>query len=217
MPASSDERLRAIAEGLAACYVARVRKRQHEPRMDEPVKKCLARVATFLEGWFTRADQRHRGLMLIGGVGNGKTTMLQAVADYIGEVYDAGSPYVSRPDLHPCIWKAQAMAAELAHGHDTHFADIRRSRVLMVDDFGAEPTEVVSFGMPLSPMADVLDYRYDNMLPTFISTNLTLTDLFGYTDKDTGRRIAGKYPDTRLLDRAREVFEVVTFEGGSYR
>lgn len=185
--------------------------------MDEPVCKNLARVAAFLEGWFTNPDRRHRGLMLIGGVGNGKTTMLQAVADYIGEVYDASTSYVSRPELRPCIWKAQSIASELAHGHDSLFADIKRARVLMVDDFGAEPTEVVSFGMPLCPMADVLDYRYDNMLPTFISSNLTLTDLFGCTDKTTGKRVAGKYPDTRLLDRAREVFEVITFEGGSYR
>jgi len=155
--------------------------------------------------------------MLIGGVGNGKTTMLGAIGDYIGEVLDVKSPYLSDPLKRPQFWKAQGIATLAASSSLQAFDDLKSASVLMVDDFGAEPTEVMNFGMPIHPMESVLDYRYDNMLPTFISTNLSLQSLFGHTDEATGERLGGKYPDCRMMDRAREMFQIVTFRGGSFR
>ena len=216
MPASSEDPTTDIRKGLAACYEVRVRRRFGTMRLTPELEQNLERVAKFLYHWFGQRNHRHRGLMLIGGNGNGKTTMLGAIGDYMGEVLDTARPYTSNPSVRPVFWKARDIARESATSQGG-FDEIKRSDVLMVDDFGAEPTEVVSYGMPTHPMEEVLDYRYDNMLPTFLSSNLTLPRLFGYTDKATGDHVDGKYSDPRVMDRAREMFEVVAFEGRSFR
>lgn len=216
--ASSESQEKAIREGLLLCYEARVRKRFGKMQYTSELHQNLQRVSVFLHRWFGQRNHRHKGLMLIGGNGNGKTTMLGAIGDYIGEVLDTARPYVSNTGIRPRFWKSKDIAREAATDRpSTAYDEIKRCNVLMVDDFGAEPTEVVSYGMPLHPMEDVLDYRYDNLLPTFLSSNLSLRQLFGYTDAKTGEHVDGKYPDPRIMDRAREMFEILTFEGGSYR
>lgn len=206
-----------VREGILACYRQRVQKRFGDMVCDSNLEMAVSRVAEFMYEWFSKWNVRGKGLMLIGGVGNGKTTMLHAIGDYIGEVLDTASPYVTMTEKHPVFWKAQAIAMEATRDKGVSFDDIKRANVLMVDDFGAEATEVMRYGMPLCPMEDVLGYRYDNMLPTFCSTNLSLQNLFGHTDEVSGERVKGKYPDPRLLDRAKEMFEIIVFKGGSYR
>lgn len=209
---ASNEALLAIVEGLTACYRMRVEKRFGELVTDVSTKDNLASVATFVHSWFQNWRMRrkgmNRGMMLIGGVGNGKTTMMRAIGDYIGVLLGSANRYVSYSECEPKFHKAKDIASIVAHGNDQEFEDIKRSSILLIDDMGAEPVEVVSYGMPVHPLQDILEYRYDHMLPTFITSNMMLCELFGKN---------GRYPDDRLFDRVKEIFEIRTFTGGSYR
>ena len=76
--------------------------------------------------------------------------------------------------------------------------------MLAIDDLGKEPTEVLDYGNVLSPVVDLMEYRYQHQLFTAVTTNLTPDEI---RDK-YGKRIA---------DRFNEMLEVIVFEDISYR
>ena len=76
--------------------------------------------------------------------------------------------------------------------------------MLAIEDMGREPTEVVDYGNITSPIIDLLEYRYNNQLFTFITTNLNTKD------------IRTKY-DARIADRFNEMMKVIPFTNESYR
>ena len=54
---------------------------------------------------------------------------------------------------------------------------LRSRSMLAIDDLGKEPAEVLSYGNVLSPVVDLLEYRYQHQLFTAITTNLTAAEL----------------------------------------
>lgn len=46
--------------------------------------------------------------------------------------------------------------------------------ILAIDDLGTEPREIIEYGNVLSPIIDLISYRYEHQLPTIITSNLTL-------------------------------------------
>ena len=84
------------------------------------------------------------------------------------------------------------------------FAELRSERLLAIDDLGKEAAEVLDFGNALSPVIDLLEYRYQHQLFTAITTNLTNEEI----TKKYGKRIA---------DRFNEMLEVIIFQDITYR
>jgi DNA replication protein DnaC len=84
------------------------------------------------------------------------------------------------------------------------FKTIRSVPVLAIEDMGREPAEVMSYGNITNPLVDLLEYRYAELLPTIITTNLT------------AKQIREKY-GVRIADRFNEMIDVVIFQSGSYR
>ena len=78
-----------------------------------------------------------------------------------------------------------------------------------LDELGIEPIEVQQYGNITTPSSDVLTYRYDRRLPTFVTTNLA-------QDKRDGETLRDRYGD-RLADRFNEMFYVIGFYNQSYR
>ena len=76
--------------------------------------------------------------------------------------------------------------------------------MLAIEDMGREPAEILEFGNTASPVIDLLEYRYDNQLFTFITTNLTPA------------QIREKYGN-RIADRFNEMMETIVFKNGTYR
>ena len=62
----------------------------------------------------------------------------------------------------------------------------------------------MTFGNMITPIADILEYRYQEMLPTYITSNLT------------PKQLLEKY-GKRVVDRFNEMFEVIVLTNGSYR
>ena len=75
---------------------------------------------------------------------------------------------------------------------------------LTIDDLGTEPREIIEYGNVLSPIIDLISYRYEHQLPTIITSNLTPQQI---------SEVYGK----RIGDRLKETTEIVPFLNCSYR
>lgn len=76
--------------------------------------------------------------------------------------------------------------------------------MMIIDDLGEEPKEVMVYGMIHTPMIDIISERYAAQRMTIITTNLQTDDL------------RKKYGD-RIYDRFREMLTSIVFENESYR
>lgn len=156
--------------------------------------------------WLTDSEGRP-GLMLQGSTGNGKTTMARSVARVIewlterelGRRARIQAKFITAREVcELCI------ARERRKDKDDEFRELFRDPLLVIDDLGDEPKEVLVYGMPNRPVADLLAKRYDLRLMTVTTTNLT------------GKMLEEKYGE-RTYDRIRQMFQGIPFEGASFR
>ncbi len=209
-----------INEQLAAAYAAGVAARGGKCAMDENTSARINKVAT----WLTSTSAKPM-LMLCGNVGTGKTEMARAIQTVINSMIEAalkqerelGSLATSnqmdqeqaRVFNHiirlprPALVGAQQIA-EMAKQEDDGYMKARRRSFLIVDDLGAEPVGVKVFGSDVYPLIELITYRYDEMLPTVYTTNLTPDGVRSYY----GERVA---------DRLKEACALIPYPGGSYR
>lgn len=149
-----------------------------------------------------------RGFILCGDCGNGKTTMMHAVADateLLQDDYGAFTQYepgygTYKDDVYFTF--ADAMDCAYAE-RDGVFATAAKP-ILVIEDMGQEPLEVQSYGNIYNPVIDILEKRYERSLPTFITTNLDPQQL-------------GKRYGKRIQDRLREMMFTIPFDNPSYR
>lgn len=180
-------------EILKACYTAEVESRHRTCLMDEATQGHIYRLAC----WITDPTDTHFGVMMIGGVGNGKTTMLRALQrGYWWMMQDEGFDF------------QREYSMDIINAKDLSDANKTCQR-LGIDELGIEPVEVQDYGNIITPSSDVLSYRYDRRLPTFVTTNLA-------QDKRDGETLRMRYGD-RLADRFNEMFHVIGFYNQSYR
>lgn len=181
-------------------YKKEVEKRKNRFVFSEELKDEMSAIGEFLT-----TETRFYGLFLPGRVGNGKTTMLRAIRNLLITLIDQERIRYCEGDKYPRFIKAADAALLLAEGKRDEFRQLVSAKYLLLDDVGEEPTIVSNYGMSYKPLYQIIDYRYENLLPTFISSNLSADDI------DT------KYEDLRLTDRMYEMFKVVGFKGGSFR
>jgi DNA replication protein DnaC len=181
---------------LLGCYAAEVKFRHRDFAQDNAtidVIKQLAKVVTDAKGKF--------GVMFCGGVGNGKTTMLNALCFAIDWMKKAG--YLDRDTASPQKITAKEVCYT-AKRSDDEYLQLRKYPILAIDEIGEEPAEILSYGNVMNPIVDLLEYRYTEQLPTYMTTNLDASD------------IRGKY-GSRIADRFNEMLAVIIFRHGSYR
>ncbi|MGB2957145.1 MAG: ATP-binding protein [Anaerolineales bacterium] len=126
-----------------------------------------------LEGW----------LVLQGHYGCGKTHLAAAVANF---VVDIGVPtlFLTVPDLLDSL---RFSYNNPESSFEERFDDIRRSPLLIMDDFGTENATPWA----QEKLFQILNYRYINNLPLLITTNLSLNQLEG--------RIRSRLQDPELV------------------
>jgi DNA replication protein DnaC len=130
-----------------------------------------------LDGW----------LVLQGNYGCGKTHLAAAVANF---VVDVGIPtlFLTVPDLLDTL---RFTYNNPESSFEERFEDIRRSPLLIMDDFGTENATPWA----QEKLFQILNYRYINNLPLLITTNLSLNQLEG--------RIRSRLQDPELVTRVK--------------
>ena len=180
---------------LLASYQAEVEYRHRAFVADAYTEENCRRLAACVTG-----DGPKFGVMLCGICGNGKTTMLYALRAATAWLSDCGMFGPGRHGIRVVDAKEVAAAAK----DPKMFHEICSVEWLGIEDMGREPAEVLDFGNVLSPVADLLEYRYDRQLPVFITTNLRAEE------------VRARYGD-RIADRFNEMLEVIVFGNGTYR
>lgn len=146
------------------------------------------------------------GLMLYGLYGNGKTTLMRAIARLIRLLYD--SPVKSKR-VEVVITDAKAIAEigadEKRRGEYQRLKDVP---FLIIDELGEEAPEVMVYGRVLTPVRDLLEERYRRQGLTIVATNLVNTPDNPQLSKHYGERV---------VDRFREMMEIIPFRNPSYR
>lgn len=189
---------RAIKNLLFGFFKREVEKRKNNFMLTEELKRNLSSVGEFLV-----TEKRYYGLFMPGSVGNGKTTMLKAIRDLLVYLVDKGTINYCEGDKYPRFVTSREMANIAKDPND--FRALKSAKYLLIDDLCEEPVEVVSYGNYIYPFIELLEYRCDQMLPTFISSNFN------------AESISKKYRNERLQDRMKEMFKIISFVEESFR
>lgn len=188
--------------GIYAAMKASVEYRGHTFTLDDATKKHIRQAARWLID-----PSGSPGLMLMGLCGNGKTTMAEAIAWLIGFITERENGYANRSSMR--LYKAKHIARLCAASEKFkeqygEYDELFKKRMMIIDDLGEEPKEVMVYGMIHTPLIDLICERYDKQLLTIVTTNLDTPEL------------GAKYGD-RVTDRLREMMTTIVFENDTYR
>jgi len=192
-----DRYVQDVPAMLLECYRYQVERRGYGMMADEAVTGRITRAAA----WLTNPDAKP-GLMLYGRPGNGKTTLARAMSQLINILYDNAIS----TERKQVVSVHASQLADAARGEKDEFLSMLKStELLYIDDVGTEPSSIKVWGNEVSPLVDLLYYRYDRQLFTLITSNLI-------GDDDIEKRYG-----TRIADRFSEMFDLLGFDNGSYR
>ena len=152
--------------------------------------KILSIVARWMCG-----EPSNNGIILRGGVGVGKSTMMRAIMDVYAVVEKRNIREASATDV-----------ANAGVSDKRMFRELCEEPMLAIDDLGTEPPCVKSYGNEVSPMVDLITERHKRLRFTIITTNLT--------EEQLKERYGG-----RVFDRIRELCAMLKYGGEmkSYR
>ncbi len=108
-----------------------------------------------------------KGIYLYGSFGAGKTYLIAALFNEMAKV-GIKSIIIYYPEF------LRRLKASFQTNYNEQFEHIKRIPLLLLDDIGAENVTAWSRDEVLGP---ILQYRMENHLPTFFTSNLTLEDL----------------------------------------
>ena len=184
-----------------ACKVE-VERRYRRFNDTEEYKKHLCDIAR----WLTSDDSTF-GLFLCGGAGNGKTTILLALQNLINylrsdeirreDAPNRGYTFISAKEL-VLLAKAYNSRTRENEYEVYRYKKVYNAEILAIDDLGLEPKESVSYGDFVTAAMDIISYRYDKQLCTFVTSNLAAADI-------------ARYYDERIADRFREMMCIINF------
>ncbi len=108
-----------------------------------------------------------KGLYLSGSFGSGKTYLIAALFNELAKK-NISSALVYYPEL------LRSLKSSFGHDYEERYEFIKTVPLLLLDDIGAESTTPWSRDEVLGP---ILQYRMEEELPTFFTSNLTLKEL----------------------------------------
>ena len=112
-------------------------------------------------------DKKGKGLYLSGSFGSGKTYLVAALFNELAKK-NISSALVYYPEL------LRSLKSSFGSDYEEKFDFIKTVPILLLDDIGAENTTSWSRDEVLGP---ILQYRMEEELPTFFTSNLTLSEL----------------------------------------
>ncbi|HYP42350.1 MAG TPA: ATP-binding protein [Chloroflexia bacterium] len=117
------------------------------------------------------ADNPEGWLLLLGSYGTGKTHLAAAIANHVVQDHHMQVYFAVAPDLLHRLRAAYAPNSETTY--DERFEQIRSVYLLVIDDLGAEQ----STPWAVEKLYQIFNYRYNNRLPTVVTSNCDLDTL----------------------------------------
>jgi len=147
----------------------------------------------------------NKGLLIIGGVGIGKTAYLKTFEtvfnNYAPLRFKGYSSKVLTSEYEKCINAIEK---------DYFFKDLNRKR-LFIDDIGSE-NNASNYGI-VDVVGNIITNRYDNRSITYATANFASSS---NNVEETLRSLGDRYGH-RIYDRLFEMFNIVVFAGQSLR
>ena len=131
----------------------------------------------------------YKGLYLSGNFGSGKTYLISAL---INELSKSG--YTSAMIYYPEFLRL--LKSSFKTDFDEQFDYARKADLLLLDDIGAENITAWSRDEVLGP---ILQYRMDNKMATFFTSNLSLNELEIHLSE--GKDEVNKLKAKRIIER----------------
>ncbi|MCM1337735.1 MAG: hypothetical protein NC187_08115 [Candidatus Amulumruptor caecigallinarius] len=184
------------ANGIYAAFRHEVESCGRSIILDADAKAHILQAAEWLSN-----PRGTPGLMLCGLCGNGKTTLAKAIRSLVGWLTERELGYSNRKTIRLMTAKeiCRLLKSDI-RGYEKLFTE----EMLIIDDLGEEPKEVMIYGSIETPMIDLISERYERRLFTIITSNL---------ESDA---IGEKY-GARIYDRLSEMITSIVFENDSYR
>lgn len=178
-------------------YVFTVAKEVRNAKMKDIYTDDKRRLETIK--WITnfikeyKKGQAWKGLYLSGNFGSGKSYILSAMINELVKSNKKGA-LVYYPEF------LRSLKAAFGKDFDEQFNYAKKADLLLLDDIGAENVTSWSRDEILGP---ILQYRMDEKLPTFFTSNLTLEELEIHLSesKDKVDKIKAK----RIIERIRYI------------
>ena len=151
---------------------------------------------------FTEPTTKY-GILLCGGVGNGKSSMMYALQNLIKslEIPNNGNTTFD-------TWGMRVESAKFIYNQvkvdSQEYRQIQNANMLGIDDLGEEEPTLMNYGNRVTPVIDLISYRYNRMLFTMVTTNLTPA------------QIRATYGD-RIADRFNEMMLILPYKNPSFR
>lgn len=112
-------------------------------------------------------EEKPKGIYLNGSFGSGKTYLIAALFNELAKK-GIRSALIYYPEF------LRSLKASFQTNYEEQFSYIKKVQLLLFDDIGAENCSNWSRDEVLGP---ILQYRMENHLPTFFTSNLTLEEL----------------------------------------
>lgn len=135
---------------------------------------------------------KQKGMYLYGNFGSGKTYLIAALFNELAK-NDVPCAMVYFPEFLRVL---KSSFSNVESDYETTFSYIKNVPLLLLDDIGAE--NITSWGRD-EVLGTILQYRMDNNLTTFFTSNLSMEELEDHLC-DTGKKI-DKIKARRLVER----------------
>lgn len=166
----------------------------------------ILQILQFVEDYSRAPGEFHKGLYLAGDVGRGKTYLLGAMAN---ELAKRGFETML---VHYPTFSYNIKRSIGDNTVNEKMDPVRRAPILVLDDVGADAitswTRDEIFGV-------ILQYRMQEQLPTFFTSNMTMAALEGFLtfSKDGDEPLKAK----RLMERIRYLAKEEILQGPNLR
>lgn len=165
-------------------------------RINQHNKKLFGIVKQWVKTYNEETDQ---GLILAGSIGTGKTHLMFSIGRALAR---RGIWAIYKNFASVCVEMKDSWRRQESTSHIKEL--LQEANLLLLDDLGAEMRDNTDQGWVTEFVYDVVEKRYNEMLPTVVATNLNMDDL------------AERYTE-RVASRLAEMSVPLWVEGYDYR
>ena len=151
-------------------------------------------------------ENKGKGLYLHGSFGSGKSYLMAALINELSSKYKKEAVIMYYPTL------LKTLKSSFNDEFDMMLEKLHKCDILLIDDIGAERNTEWSRDEILSP---ILQYRMDNELLTFFTSNLNLEELESHLSKTSG--VEDKVKGRRILERIKFLTKDIELTGKNMR